>query len=255
MTMKKLLGTAAAFAVASTLGGAAFAQDASVLARVIGDINNINASLELGRIVNDQTALQGVEGILTNVAAAIPTVITPTAGDFLGVMIDGVLVDLAVDQQLVLGRIDSSVDLEFLRVGPILENEALSTLANGDVLETYTYFNLEGTLGDVATTAIGSVLTAADTAITVGAAQTVSESMAGGALAAVAHTTSQAVLASNMAINSVDLDAAVNLTVEDYSLAASGIATTAIGAVGGGTITSGNIPQLERAISATIAMN
>jgi hypothetical protein len=256
MTMKKLLGSAAAFAVATTMGSAAFAQtvDQSVLARVLGDVQaDIAGTATFGRIGFDGTALDALEGVLSNVAATAPTLIV--GGQAINVLVDGALVTIPAGEDLLLGRIDSSVNLDFLRVGDIIQNESISTLSNGDLLETSTFFNLEGTLGDVATTAIGAVLTAADTSITVGAAQSVSESMAGGAIAAVGHTTTSAVLATNMALNTVDLDAAVNLTVEDYSLAASGISTTAIGAVGGGTITSGNIPQLERAISATVAMN
>lgn len=258
MTMKKLLAGASAFAVAASLAGIANAQaieseELSVLGRVLEGIADDIGAAEFGRFI-DGALVPGLESVLANIASTTATIVT-TGDDDLALVLGGEVVEVGEDLALVLGRIDGSVVVDFLG-SEILLSAAQNV--NGDIADTYQV--MEGTLGDIDTTAIGTVLTVANesfaglTSIEVGAAQTINEALAGDAFAGSAETAAQAVLAMNAALNTVDVDASVRLSVEDFALAAGDIGTTAIGAVGGGQIVSGAIDRLNRSVASTVAL-
>lgn len=259
MTMKKLLAGASAFAVAASLAGIANAQeieseDLSVLGRVLEGIADDIGAAEFGRFI-DGALVPGLESVLANIASTTATIVTPGDDVNLALVLGGEVVEVGEDLALVLGRIDGSVVVDFLG-SEILLSAAANV--NGDIADTYQV--MEGTLGDIDTTAIGTVLTVANesfaglTSIEVGAAQTINEALAGDAFAGSAETAAQAVLAMNAALNTVDVDASVRLSVEDFALAAGDIGTTAIGAVGGGQIVSGAIDRLNRSVASTVAL-
>lgn len=259
MTMKKLLAGASAFAVAASLAGIANAQEIeseelSVLGRVLEGIADDIGAAEFGRFI-DGALVPGLESVLANIASTTATIVTPGDDVNLALVLGGEVVEVGEDLALVLGRIDGSVVVDFLG-SEILLSAAANV--NGDIADTYQV--MEGTLGDIDTTAIGTVLTVANesfaglTSIEVGAAQTINEALAGDAFAGSAETAAQAVLAMNAALNTVDVDASVRLSVEDFALAAGDIGTTAIGAVGGGQIVSGAIDRLNRSVASTVAL-
>lgn len=259
MTMKKLLAGASAFAVAASLAGIANAQaieseELSVLGRVLEGIADDIGAAEFGRFI-DGALVPGLESVLANIASTTATIVTPGDDVDLALVLGGEVVEVGEDLALVLGRIDGSVVVDFLG-SEILLSAAANV--NGDIADTYQV--MEGTLGDIDTTAIGTVLTVANesfaglTSIEVGAAQTINEALAGDAFAGSAETAAQAVLAMNAALNTVDVDASVRLSVEDFALAAGDIGTTAIGAVGGGQIVSGAIDRLNRSVASTVAL-
>lgn len=259
MTMKKLLAGASAFAVAASLAGIANAQaieseELSVLGRVLEGIADDIGAAEFGRFI-DGALVPGLESVLANIASTTATIVTPGDDVNLALVLGGEVVEVGEDLALVLGRIDGSVVVDFLG-SEILLSAAANV--NGDIADTYQV--MEGTLGDIDTTAIGTVLTVANesfaglTSIEVGAAQTINEALAGDAFAGSAETAAQAVLAMNAALNTVDVDASVRLSVEDFALAAGDIGTTAIGAVGGGQIVSGAIDRLNRSVASTVAL-
>lgn len=252
MTMKKLLAGASAFAVAASLAGIANAQQIgegeSVLSRILNDVNGAVGANEFGRIVDGELE-PALESVLANIAATSPTIVTPGDEDALGLVLGGEIGELSEDVALVLGRIDGSVVVDFLG------DEVLASAAeNVEGAVTDTFQTMEGTLGDIDATAIGAVLTAEDTRIEVGAAQAVNDALAGDAFAGSAETVAQAVVAVNAALNTVDVDSSVRLSVEQFALEAGDIATSAIGAVGGGEIVSGSIEQLDRSIARTVGM-
>ena len=231
----------------------AFAQSAaetelspSVLERLLNNVATAVGSTSVGDV-------DGIASVLSNVAANQNTLIT----DIVTPQGQG-----TVDLDQVFGNIDSSVDVEFLVSSlPILSASNSDGTAVGPDLTTAATVSLQemkGKLGDITTLVLGASLDAT-ASITGGANQTLNESSAmagsaaGGDASALAQTAAQeAVLASNLALNTVDLNSAVSVSADSYALEASAISTSAIAAVGGGTIVNGNIDKLNSAIFAVV---
>ena len=244
--MKKLLCSAAALSMMAT---GAFAQSAaetelspSVLERLLNNVATAVGSTSVGDT-------DGIASVLSNVAANQNTLITEIN--------DGTNV---TDQ--VFGNIDSSVDVGFLVSNlPILAaSNSDGSPVGADLTDasTVSLQEMKGKLGDITTLVLGASLDAT-ASITGGANQTLNESSAmagsaaGGDASALAQTAAQeAVLASNLALNTVDLNSAVSVSADSYALEASAISTSAIAAVGGGTIVNGNIDKLNSAIFAVV---
>lgn len=240
MTFNTLLRSAAVAAVAVGFAGAASAQAVitegpSVLERIIGDITSTTSTINGGNVTS----------LYANIAGTSLSTLTGTTAAPLTAL------------EEVLGNVDSSITVNFdaTATQPLI-SEATSD-ANGDgVNETLsrTFQAMEGTLGNVSTTAIGAVMDAT-ASITTGAIQEVNDTVAGQAMAVSQTTQMEPAVLINGALNSANLDAAVVLDVNDYALAAGDIATTAIGAVGGGEIVAGNIGQLQRTVSSFVGTN
>lgn len=238
MNFKTLTRLTAVSALAMGFAGAASAQSIedgpSVLERILGAITTTTTDINEGEI----------SSVYANIAATSLSLLEKEEG------VAAVLED-------VLGNIDASIIVDFSASGtqPLLSE----TLIGDDVLAAVpeatnvsrTYQAMEGTLGDLSTTAIGAVLD--DSAsITTGAVQDVQDTVAGAAMAVSQSTEMESAVLMNAALNSATLEANVTLDVADYALAAADIATTAIGAVGGGSITAGNIEQLNRTVSSFV---
>ncbi len=239
MTFNTLLRSAAVAAVSVGFAGAASAQSIeagpSVLERILGDITTAGTEINTGDITSLYANVAGTSlSLLTQATAASATIAD------------------------VLGNIDSSITVAFEstpNTQPLI-SESL-TDADGDAVNevvSRTFQAMEGTLGDLSTTAIGAVMDAT-ASITTGAVQEVNDTVAGMAMAVSQSTEMEPAVLINASLNSANLDAAVNVTVADYALAAGDIATTAIGAVGGGAIVAGNIGQLERTVSSFVGTN
>lgn len=238
MNFKTLTRLTAVSALAMGFAGAASAQSIeagpSVLERILGDITTTTTEINEGEI----------SSVYANIAATSLSLLEKEEG------VAAVLED-------VLGNIDASIIVDFSATGnqPLLSE----SLIGDDVLGvppdatnvSRTFQAMEGTLGDLSTTAIGAVLD--DSAsITTGAVQDVQDTVAGAAMAVSQSTEMESAVLMNAALNSATLSANVTLDVADYALAAADIATTAIGAVGGGSITAGNIEQLNRTVSSFV---
>lgn len=239
MNFKTLTRLTAVSALAMGFAGAASAQSIeagpSVLERILGDITTATTEINEGDI----------SSVYANIAATSLSLLDRNDGALPAVLAD------------VLGNIDASIIVDFSATGnqPLLSE----SLIGDDVLAAIpqatnvsrTFQAMEGTLGDLSTTAIGAVLD--DSAsITTGAVQDVQDTVAGAAMAVSQSTEMESAVLMNAALNSATLAANVTLDVEDYALAAADIATTAIGAVGGGSITAGNIEQLNRTVSSFV---
>lgn len=240
--MKKLLISTAMLAVSA---GAVMAQTEtsapSVLERVLNNVNGAVGATTMGE--------GDVASVLSNIAATQTTLIENVN-------------DGNVDVDQIFGNIDASVSVIFETVNqPLLSASSSAGAFDATTLNAVTSVALQemkGTLGDVTTLTLGASLDAA-ASITGGANQTLNESEAlagsgsGGDAAALAQTTAQeAVVASNLALNTVDLASQVALSATDYNLDASAISTTAIGAVGGGSIVNGEIDKLNSAIFSVV---
>lgn len=240
MNFKTLTRLTAVSALAMGFAGAASAQSIeagpSVLERILGDITTTATA------IGDTSEINAV---YANIAATSLSLLDRNDGALPAVLAD------------VLGNIDASIIVDFSATGnqPLLSE----SLIGDDVLAAIpqatnvsrTFQAMEGTLGDLSTTAIGAVLD--DSAsITTGAVQDVQDTVAGAAMAVSQSTEMESAVLMNAALNSATLAANVTLDVEDYALAAADIATTAIGAVGGGSITAGNIEQLNRTVSSFV---
>jgi len=242
--MKKLLCSAAALSMMAT---GAFAQAAtelspSVLERLLNNVSTAVGSTGVG-------GGGDISSVLSNVAANQNTLITDIA-------------DSTNTTDQVFGNIDSSVDVSFL-----VSTLAILSASNSDgspvgpdltSAATVSLQEMKGTLGDITTLVLGASLDAT-ASITGGANQTLNESSAmagsaaGGDASALAQTTAQeAVLASNLALSTVDLNSAVSVSADSYALEASAISTSAIGAVGGGSIVNGEIDKLNSAIFSVV---
>lgn len=240
MSINTLLRSAAVAAIAVGFAGAASAQatiDAgpSVLERILGDITTSVTTINTGNITS----------LYANVAGTSLSILNQDPTQVAVVTLDDVL-----------GNIDSSINVSFVStlVSQPLLSTSESTDAAGNLVTSATYQAMEGTLGDLSTTAIGAVMDAT-ASITTGAVQSVNDTVAGQAMAVSQATAMEPAVLINASLNSANLDAAVLVDIEDYAVAAGGIATTAIGAVGGGTIVAGNIAQLERTVSSFVGMN
>lgn len=233
-----LLCTVSLIAISQFLASAATAQATieagpSVLERILGDITTTGTTIGGGNI----------QSLYANIAATSLSLLTQNPAQ-----------PATLDD--VLGNIDSSISVNFLSTSsqPLIA-EALADF--DPVTATYgivarSWQPMKGTLGDLSTTAIGSVLDAT-ASITVGAVQSVSDTVADQAMAVSQSTGPQNALAINAALNSANLNGSVIVDVVDYSLDASDISTTVIGAVGGGTIVAGvvgdNLDSLTRTVS------
>lgn len=239
MNFKTLTRLTAVSALAMGFAGAASAQSIedgpSVLERILGAITTTTTDINEGEI----------SSVYANIAATSLSLLDRADADVPAVLED------------VLGNIDASIIVDFSATGnqPLLSE----SLIGDDVLGappdatnvSRTFQAMEGTLGDLSTTAIGAVLD--DSAsITTGAVQDVQDTVAGAAMAVSQSTEMESAVLMNAALNSATLSANVTLDVADYALAAADIATTAIGAVGGGSITAGNIEQLNRTVSSFV---
>jgi hypothetical protein len=205
----------------------------SVLERILGDISTSGTTINSGNI----------QSLYANIAATSLSVLTQNPAQI-----------ATLDD--VLGNIDSSIVVNFLTTS----NQPLIAEALADfdpVSSTYgivarTWQPMKGTLGNLSTTAIGSVLDST-ASITIGAVQSVSDTVADQAMAVSQSTGLQNALAINAALNSANLNGSVIVDVLDYALEASDISTTVIGAVGGGTIVAGvvgdNMDSLSRTVS------
>ena len=237
-TLTRLTAVSAlAMGFASTASAQSIEAGPSVLERILGDITTTTATA----ISDDE-----ISALYGNIAATSLSLLTQ---------------DVAAVATLddVLGNIDASIEVDFasaLASQPLLSESLISDNVtdpvNGAITNaSRTFQAMEGTLGDLSTTAIGAVLD--DSAsITTGAVQDVQDTVAGAAMAVSQTTEMESAVLMNAALNSATLSANVTLEVADYALAAGDIATTAIGAVGGGSITAGNIEQLNRTVSSFV---
>lgn len=226
--MKALLGSVSFFALVTALATPSAAQSIegspSVLERVLGNITSSGTTISGGDI----------GALYANVAATSLSILVQDPAQI-----------ATLDD--VMGNIDARVRVSFLSTsGQPLLAEALTTDALAREWQP-----MQSSLGDLSTTGIGAVLD--DSAsITIGAVQTVEDSIAGMAMAVSQSTEPLNAIALNAAVNSASINASVILDVADVAVDAGDIATTAIGAVGGGTIVAGNVDRLNRTVSSFV---
>ncbi len=143
----------------------------------------------------------------------------------------GSFTNIAINNAL----IDGSVSVD--TAGVVLESTAEAATSTGATASETAQSVAESTLGDVETLVLGASNTGD---ITLGVASTVDDALAGSASASSDYSGPlQNTVAANMAFNQADLDASVTLASNTASLAASGVSTTAIGAVNTGSIVAG----------------
>ncbi len=219
--------------LATTAAAQSIEAGPSVLERILGNISTSGTTINGGNI----------QSLYANIAATSLSILTQNPAQI-----------ATLDD--VLGNIDSSIVVNFITTSdqPLIA-EALggydpALMAYSTVARTWQ--PMKGTLGNLSTTAIGSVLDAS-ASITIGAVQSVSDTVADQAMAVSQSTGPQNALAINAALNSANLNGSVIIDVVDYALEASDISTTVIGAVGGGTIVAGvvgdNMDSLSRTVS------
>lgn len=218
----RLFGLTIGFGTAVVLASSAFAQtlDTTPTGSVLARV--------LGASAVDVGGLDAVNGVFLNVADSIGP------------------------------RIDGSVTATFQRVR-VFDNVFIATrLPDGTGSVERLVYAIDSSLGDVETTAIGSVNTGT---FTLGANQYVDESTAGATrsverkLIQLGGTRDTSALIANIAGNVSDVSGAVAITAEDVNLSAGKVSTTVLGAVNTGTIVSGVNASLKGTVSNVTGSN
>lgn len=198
----------------------------SVLERILGNVTTGGTTIGAGN----------VQALYANIAATSLSVLDR----------DGLPGGGTIDD--VLGNIDARIVVNFIATSnqPLLAEALTATAVARD------WQPMIGSVGDLSTTGIGAVLDAS-ASITIGAVQQVSDTIAGNAMALAQSSAPMNALAINAAVNSARIDGSVILDVADMAVEAGDVATTVIGAVGGGTIISGNIQNSVERLNRTVS--
>ena len=146
--------------------------------------------------------------------------------------IDGEQVGSFVNVAVNNAAIDGSVDVQTTATAFL---EAQAETSTGAIASSQSA--VENALGDVETTVIGA---SNQGEITTGVSSTVDDALAGAASASSDYTGAMLnVNSANLAFNQAELNASATIVATNAGLAASGVATTAIGAANTGSIVAG----------------